>query len=69
VFTFVLDGLKGSYEVAFVINGIENAEDVNAAVSGVVNKGDNYVISIITVADQVLSAQEHLQSGIRHQLL
>src|SRR4030066_2265909 len=65
---FILDGFKGSYKVSFVVDGIEDTEYVDTAVGSMMNECGDYIIGVIAIADQVLTAQKHLQSGIRHQL-
>src|SRR4030043_1659576 len=65
---FILYGFKDSYKVSFVVDSIEDTEHVDTAVGSMMSECGDYIIGVIAIADQVLTAQKHLQSGIGHQL-
>ncbi len=58
--------LQGGFHIARVVHGIENAEHVHAVFHRPLDKALDHVVGIVTVAEQVLPAQQHLQRGLRH---
>ena len=63
-----LDGPEGRLEVSRIVNRIENPEDVQTAFACVEAELSHDVISIVSVANDVLTAKEHHQFGVGHQL-
>ena len=61
-----LDRVHGGFHVADVVHGVEYAEDVDAVLCGLLHEGLDGVVGVVAVADDVLAAQQHLQSGIGH---
>ena len=57
--------LDGNAQVAQVIHGIENAEYIDAVVGGFPHEGAHHVIGVMAIAQQILSAQQHLDAAVR----
>ena len=57
--------LDGDAHVAQVVHRIENAEHVDAVVRSLADKRAHHVIGIMPVAEQVLTAQQHLDAAVR----
>src|SRR6202158_2970886 len=63
----LLHGINARLQVSNVIQCVEDAEDIDTIQRGLLDKpADDRVIKIL-VADQVLSAQQHMQSGFGEQ--
>ncbi|VGP43818.1 hypothetical protein SB01124_04112 [Klebsiella quasipneumoniae subsp. quasipneumoniae] len=62
------DRLQGGLHVARVVHGVEDAEDVHAVFDGALHEAFDHVVGVVTVAEQVLAAEQHLQRGLRHRL-
>ncbi len=60
--------LQGGLHVARVVHGVEDAEDVHAVFDGALHEAFDHVVGVVTVAEQVLAAEQHLQRGFRHRL-
>ncbi len=56
----------GCLEVAHVIHRIEDTEDIHPVVSGAFDKSFDNIISIVTIAEQILAAQQHLHARVGH---
>ena len=56
-------GFDCDAEIANVVKRVENAEDADTVSRGVLNKFFHHVIRVVIVAEQILSAQEHLNRG------
>ena len=66
MFASFFDRLAGGLQIALIIKGVEYSENINAAFRGMLDKGVNHVVSVIAIANQVLSTEKHLQGGIGH---
>ena len=58
-----LDGGDSLFEIARIVERIEAAEDVHAVFAGQSDKAFDHIVWIVLVAQEVLSAQKHLQRG------
>ncbi len=54
------------FHIARVVHGVEDAEHVHAVFHRAFNKTLHHIIGIVTITEQVLAAQQHLQGGLRH---
>ena len=59
----LLHGLDRGLEVPQVVEGVEDAEDVHAVLDGELAELLDDVVRVVAVADDVLPAQQHLQSA------
>ena len=66
VFALFDDGGDGALDVAHVVHGIEYPEHIHATFGGALHKRIHHIIRIVTIAEQVLSAQQHLLGRIGH---
>ena len=57
-------GFDGHPQVTHVVHRVEDAEYVDAIHGGLGDKGAHHVIAVVAIAEQVLAAQEHLQTGV-----
>ena len=57
----------GALQVADVVQGVEHAEHVHAVFGGLVDEAVDDAVFVVTVAEQVLAAQQHLQARIGQQ--
>ena len=60
--TFVHSGL----DVAQIVQRIENTDDIHAVLDALADKTAHGIIRIMVIAEQVLTAQQHLQLGVLH---
>ena len=60
----LFDRIDGNLQIAQVVHGVENAEHIHAVVSGFLYECAYHVVGIVTVAEQVLPAQQHLDAGV-----
>src|SRR5207237_3818842 len=58
--------LDARLHVADIVHGIEDAENIDATVSGALDERLNDIVRIISVADHVLPAEEHLRARLGH---
>ncbi|MCY1428776.1 hypothetical protein D9M71_446730 [compost metagenome] len=65
----ILHGLQRALEIARIVHRVEHAEHVHAIEGGTLDELVHHVIGIVTVAQQVLPAQQHLLRRLRHGLL
>ena len=63
-----LDGGHRVLEVAGIVEGVEDAEDVHAILGGLLDELVDDLVVVVTVTQQVLPTQQHLQTGVGHQL-
>ena len=56
----------GAVHVPDIVQGVEDAEDIDAVDGGALDEPFQHVVGIVPVANQVLSAQQHLQPGVGH---
>ena len=68
IFAAALDCFHRSFDIAQVIKCVEYTEHIDAVLCGLLNKGSDHIISVVAIAQQVLSAQQHLQSGVGKRL-
>ena len=64
--TGFLDGLHGAFQVPCIIKGIKNADNINAVCHASFNEFRNDIVCIVVIAQEVLTAKQHLQFGILH---
>jgi len=64
----LLDCGDRTLQVANVIQRVEDAEDVHAGLRRLGDETLDDVILVVPIAEQVLPAQQHLETRIRHQL-
>ena len=57
---------NGRRHVANIIQGVEDAEDTHAVFNRQADELFHHVVGVMAVADQILSAQKHLQRGLGH---
>ena len=61
---FLLGSLNGSLQIADVVEAVKDTDDVNTVCDGFLNKVLHHIVSIVVVAQNILSAEQHLQLGI-----
>ena len=59
---FVHSGL----DVAQIVQRIKNTDDIHAVLDALADKTAHGIIRIMVIAEQVLTAQQHLQLGVLH---
>ena len=64
----LLDRLHGPRHVAGIVEGVEDAEHVHAVLGRLLDETVDDVVLVVAVAEQVLTAQQHLQLAVGHQL-
>ena len=64
----LLDRRGGRLEVADVVERVEHSEDVHPVLGRLVHEAADDIVAVVTVADDVLAAQQHLQ-GRAHDML
>ena len=57
----LLDAPDGLFEVARVVQRVEDAEDVHAVLARERHEAVHHVVRVVLVAEDVLTAQEHLE--------
>ena len=62
----LLHGVQGGAQVAEVVQRVEDPDHVDAVLDAQLHKLLHHVVMIVFVAQQVLSAQQHLQAGVGH---
>ena len=68
MFSLLDHGGDGALDVAHVVHGIEHPEHVHAVFGGAFHKGVDHIVGVVAVAQQVLSAQQHLLRRVGHGL-
>ena len=67
--TAILDGgLDGLLQVAGIVQSVEDTDDVDTVLDGLGAEGIHNVVSVVLVAQNVLSTEQHLQLGVGHGL-
>ncbi len=56
MFTGRLDGLYGYFKISQVIHGVKNTKDIYTIIRCAFDKFADYVIGIMTIAEEILSA-------------
>ena len=56
--------LYGGLQVSQVVQTVKNTDNINAVSHGFLDKIFHHIISIVVVAQNILSAEQHLQLGI-----
>ena len=56
----------GGLHVPNIVHGIKDAKNIDPHVSGALDKCLHDIIRVVTVADYILPAQEHLKTCPRH---
>ena len=59
-----LCGFNGSLKVSEVIETVKDTDPVDSVRDGLLDKIFNYVITVVAVAEKVLSAQKHLHGSL-----
>ncbi len=59
------DRLDGHAQVTHVVHCVEDAEHVDAVDGGLGDKSFDHIVAVVPVAQQVLTAQQHLQTRVR----
>ena len=62
----LFDHLHGGFDVPDIVQRVEDPKHIDAMFGGSLNKFFQDVVGVMTVADDVLSADKHLKAGIRH---
>ena len=65
----LLGGLDAGFQVTGIVQGVEDADNVDAVLDGQTNELIYDVVSVVTIAQDVLAAEEHLQLGVRQSSL
>ena len=58
--------LDARLHVADIVHGIEDAENIDATASGALDERLNDIVRIVSIADHVLPAEEHLKARLGH---
>ena len=61
-------GAHGALQVAQVVHGVEDSEHVHAVGSRALHECFHDVVGVVPVSEDVLAAEEHLETRIRHRL-
>ena len=56
----------GPFDVANIIQRVEDAEDVDAIGGGPFDEPFQHIVGVVSISDQVLPAEQHLELGIGH---
>jgi hypothetical protein len=65
--TSFLHGSYRDFHVSYVIQGIENTENVYPVFSRLLYEFHHYIIGIVAIANDVLTAQKHLERSLLHE--
>ncbi len=57
-------GPHRTFHVAHIVQRVENTNDVNTVFHAFLHKQIHHIIRIMTIAQQILAAQQHLQLGV-----
>lgn len=63
-----LDRAQGDGEVLRVVERVEDPEDIHPVLGGLLDEPADDAVLVMTVAEQVLPAEEHLQARLRQGL-
>ena len=69
VFALLFHCFQCGVQVARVVHGVKNAENVHTVGRSALNELFNHVVSVVTITQQVLTAQQHLVRGLWHGFL
>ena len=58
------DGLDGHAQVTHVVHGVKDAEHVDTVNRRLGHERLDHVVAVMAIAQQVLTAQQHLQAGV-----
>ena len=67
MFAVATDRLHRMADVADVVECVKDAENIHAIAGSLVHEAVNHTVFVMPVAQQVLTAQQHLETGIRQQ--
>src|SRR5690554_827982 len=62
------DRFHRGFDIAHIIHRVKYAENINAVVRRALDELVNHVVSVMTVAENILSAQQHLHGRLGHRL-
>ena len=65
----LFDELHGSFHVPGIVQSVEDTHHVNAVLNGLLAESLYHVVSVVTIAQDVLAAEQHLQLGVGKALL
>ncbi|VVM71997.1 hypothetical protein PS624_01855 [Pseudomonas fluorescens] len=65
MFTGSFHRFDGHAQVTHVVHRVEDTEHIDAIHRSLGDEGFDHVVAVVAVAQQVLPAQEHLQTGVR----
>ena len=54
------------FDIADIVQCIEDTKDINAICRGPFDESFQHIVGIVPIADQVLTAEQHLKLGIGH---
>ena len=60
----LLGSLNGSLQVADVVEAVKNTDNINPVCDRLLNEVLYHIICIVVVAQDILSAEQHLQLGV-----
>ena len=64
----LLHGFNAGLQIAHVIQRIKNTEHIDAVFRGLFNKRLHHIVAVVAVPEQILTAQQHLQTGVGQSL-
>ncbi|OPZ77141.1 MAG: hypothetical protein BWY79_01295 [Actinobacteria bacterium ADurb.Bin444] len=65
----LLDGLSRHADISRVVQSVEYTEDIDAGIRRLPHERAYHIITVMTIADQVLTPQQHLQRSAAHVML
>ena len=65
---FLLSCVDSSLKVSDIVESIENSDDIDAVCNRLLYKIFEYIVSIVTVTEHILSSEKHLELGVGHLL-
>ena len=68
MFAYLLNSTQCRFQVSHIVHGIKNTENINTIKSRTFNKLFYYIISIMSVAQNILTSKQHLLWRIGHSL-
>ena len=69
MFAYLNHGAQCSFKVAHIVHGVKYAEHIYAVYSSPFNKFLYHIIGIVTVAENILTAKQHLLWRVGHGFL
>ena len=60
--------VDSDFDVAQIVQRVEDTDDVDAVFNRLADKAADCLVGVMTIAQNVLAAQQHLQLGVRHVL-